>query len=128
MQPYDVDPVHARLHGITGRHSDNWTPLINQGMTLPRRSAKSCDTYFYELGKRFYNLPPDRATHCRRGRTASGFGEPSGIDVGPESSGLVPTPEWRQKALRRPPGNGTSTAPGSRATRCRWRSGRARCS
>jgi penicillin-binding protein 2 len=25
-----------------------------------------------------------------------GFGQPTGIDVGPEQSGLLPTPEWRQ--------------------------------
>ena len=50
----------------------NWTPLINQGMTLTTALAESCDTYFYELGKRFYILPPDRGHPLQAGRTASG--------------------------------------------------------
>ena len=29
-------------------------------MTLPTALAASCDTYFYEVGNRFYELPPER--------------------------------------------------------------------
>ena len=29
-------------------------------MTLPTALAQSCDTYFYQVGKAFYDLPPDR--------------------------------------------------------------------
>jgi cell division protein FtsI/penicillin-binding protein 2 len=28
-----------------------------------------------------------------------GFGEKTGVDIGPEASGLVPTPEWRQQSF-----------------------------
>ena len=32
-----------------------------------------------------------------------GLGVPTGIDIGSEASGLMPTPEWRRKAFRGPP-------------------------
>ena len=41
-----------------GQTFHNWTPLIDQYIDLPTALGMSCDTYFYELGKRFYNLPP----------------------------------------------------------------------
>jgi penicillin-binding protein 2 len=77
----------------------NWTPLINQGMDLPTALAQSCDTYFYELGKRFYNLPADRGHKLQAWANRFGFGETSGLDVGPEDPGLIATPEWRRKAF-----------------------------
>ena len=39
------------------------------------RSAMSCDTYFYELGKRFYNLPPDRGHPLQGWANRFGLGE-----------------------------------------------------
>ena len=62
-------------------------------MTLTTAIAQSCDTYFYELGKRFYNLPPDRGHPLQAWANRFGFGETSGLDVGPENPGLIATPE-----------------------------------
>ena len=76
---------------------NNWTPLIYQYITLPTALAMSCDTYFYELGKRFYLLPPDRGHPLQGWANRFGLGERTGIDVGPEVSGLIPTPEWRRQ-------------------------------
>jgi penicillin-binding protein 2 len=56
----------------------------------------SCDTYFYELGYRFYGLPPDRGHPLQAWAGRFGFGGLTGIDVGPEEKGLLPTPEWRE--------------------------------
>jgi penicillin-binding protein 2 len=75
----------------------NWTPLIYQYITLPTALAMSCDTYFYELGKRFYVLPPDRGHPLQAWANRFGLGERTGIDVGPEVAGLIPTPEWRRQ-------------------------------
>ena len=92
------DPVHPTFkdHGSTFK---NWTPLIDTGMTLTTALAQSCDTYFYELGKRFYNLPPDRGHPLQAWANRFGFGETSGLDVGPENPGLIATPEYRRKAF-----------------------------
>ena len=35
----------------------NWNPYVNTAITMPIALAWSCDTYFYELGVRFYKLP-----------------------------------------------------------------------
>ena len=98
MRPYDTIPCTPTFkdHGSTFH---NWTPLINQGMTLTTALAQSCDTYFYELGKRFYNLPADRGHPLQAWANRFGLGETSGLDVGPENPGLIPTPEWRRKAF-----------------------------
>ncbi|HZT14369.1 MAG TPA: penicillin-binding protein 2 [Gaiellaceae bacterium] len=75
----------------------NWTPLIDTRMDLESALAESCDTYFYELGRRFYVLPPDRGHPLQLWANRFGLGEPTGIDLSPESDGLIPTPEWRRR-------------------------------
>ena len=89
-----------------GQKFDNWTPLISQWIDLPTALAMSCDTYFYELGNRFYVLPQDRGHPLQGWANRFGLGEPTGIDVSPEVSGLIPTPEWRCKAYGGPPCKG----------------------
>jgi len=78
---------------------DNWTPNYNTAMDLPRALATSCDTYFYELGKRFYELPPERGHPHQLWARRLGFGKPTGIDIDGEEAGLLPTPEWRQRTF-----------------------------
>ena len=74
----------------------NWDPYVNSAMTLPTALERSCDTYFYELGKQFYDLPDERGSPFQAWASRFGFGQRTGIDVGPESSGLLPTPDWRR--------------------------------
>jgi penicillin-binding protein 2 len=76
----------------------NWDPYANQSMTLPTAIAQSCDTYFYQVGKRFYDLPGDRQPLQEWARSF-GFGQTTGLDVGPEESGLLPTIKWKQQAI-----------------------------
>ncbi len=85
---------------------NNWTNLINQWIDLPTALAMSCDTYFYELGKRFYVLPPDRGHPLQGWANRFGLGEKTLVDVGPEVAGLIPTPEWRRKAYPKSQGYG----------------------
>jgi penicillin-binding protein 2 len=82
-----------------GQRFDNWTPYVNEGMTLPTAIAQSCDTYFYRLGLRFWELPPERGHPLQAWASRFGFGAPTGIDVGPEAEGLLPTPEWRRQTF-----------------------------
>jgi penicillin-binding protein 2 len=98
MRPYDIIPCTPDFtdHGQVFK---NWTPLIDTGMDLTTALAQSCDTYFYELGRRFYNLPADRGHPLQAWANRFGLGELTGIDVGPESAGLIATPEWRRKAF-----------------------------
>ena len=77
----------------------NWDAFVNQAMTMPTAIARSCDTYFYELGARFYDLGEDRGHPLQAWATRFGFGHETGIDVGPEDPGLLPTPEWRKQTF-----------------------------
>jgi penicillin-binding protein 2 len=93
----------------------NWDPNVNEGMDLPTALERSCDTYFYQVGDGFYALPPERGQPLQRWAGKFGFGGYTGIDVGPESKGLVPTigykhglytkasdPNWRIDRLWKP--------------------------
>ena len=109
----------------------------------------SSDIFFYELGLRTNSDSGDGGAIQEWSR-ALGLGEPTGIDVGTESDGLVPDPRWRNELYARsqepsprkaktwsPPTSTstaapiarglratTSTSPSvretSRQTRCRW--------
>jgi penicillin-binding protein 2 len=74
----------------------NWDPYVSEPMTMPVALAASCDTYFYQLGYQFFGLPESRGHPLQNWASRFGFGASSGIDVGPETTGLLPTPEWRE--------------------------------
>jgi penicillin-binding protein 2 len=103
MQEHILSPYDSKA--CTGSYTvdkqtfKNWDPGANQMMTLPTALAQSCDTYFYQVGKAFYDLPPDRGQPLQRWAKTFGFGRPTGIDVGPETSGLLPTIKWKQKTF-----------------------------
>jgi len=84
---------------IDGTTFKNWNPYINEAMTMPTALAASCDTYFYQLGLNFYGLPAQYGSPLQKWAAAFGFGKPSGLDVGGEQAGLLPTPQWRQKTF-----------------------------
>jgi len=97
VHPFDQLLCSANFKAY-GQVFNNWTNLIHEWIDLPTALAMSCDTYFYELGRRFYVLPPDRGHPLQGWANRFGLGELSGIDLSPEVPGLVPTPEWRRKA------------------------------
>ncbi len=74
----------------------NWDPYRNEPMILSTALANSCDTYFYDVALRFYRL---EGSPLQRWSRRMGFGKPTGVDLGPESKGLVPTLEWRQRTF-----------------------------
>jgi penicillin-binding protein 2 len=77
----------------------NWDPYVNQPMELTQALAESCDTYFYRVGEKFYSLSSSRGPTLQLWASRFGFGSKTGIDIGPENAGLVPTPDWRKKAF-----------------------------
>jgi penicillin-binding protein 2 len=78
----------------------NWTDAYHQWMGLPQALETSCDTYFYELGRRFYAQPAERGSPLQDWSRRFGFGKPTGIELGPEDAGLLPTPAWRRRAYK----------------------------
>jgi penicillin-binding protein 2 len=105
MRPNDLIPC-TPVFTAYGQEFKNWTPLIDTGMDLRTALAQSCDTYFYELGRRFFVLPADQGHPLQGWARRFGLGEPTGIDLSPEVPGLLPTPEWRCKANGGPPCDG----------------------
>ncbi|HXF99052.1 MAG TPA: penicillin-binding protein 2 [Gaiellaceae bacterium] len=77
----------------------NWNPYVNRPMTLAEALAESCDTYFYEIGYRFYQRGPEGRVRMQQWARRFGFGQPTGLDIGGEAVGLVPTPEWRRRTF-----------------------------
>ena len=95
ITPYDALPCTGKIT-IAKQVFKNWDPYVSTLMTLPTALAASCDTFFYQLGYDFYKLPPERGHPLQAWARRFGFGQPSGIDIGPESKGLLPTPEWKR--------------------------------
>jgi penicillin-binding protein 2 len=61
-------------------------------LKLEQAIAKSCNVFFYELGRR---LGIEKiAVHAR----AFGLGELTGVDLPGERSGIMPSPEWKREA------------------------------
>ena len=98
LRPYD-SLACTGSYKVAGQTFNNWDPSVNTMMTLPAALAQSCDTYFYQVGKAFYDLPPDRGQPLQRWAKTFGFGETTGLDVGPETSGLLPTLKWKRETF-----------------------------
>ncbi len=77
----------------------NWNPNVSNYINMPTALMESCDTYFYQLGYDFFNLPADQGQPLQAWAEKVGFGKRTGIDLGPEASGLVPTIKWRKQTF-----------------------------
>ncbi|MCH7637040.1 MAG: penicillin-binding protein 2 [Proteobacteria bacterium] len=83
------------LPGTTHRYRD-WKPAGHGEVDLHTAISQSCDVYFYEIG---VDLGIDNM-HDYLDRF--GLGHASGIDIGGEHNGLVPSREWKRNAFRDP--------------------------
>jgi penicillin-binding protein 2 len=110
MQEHVISPYTSLLCSpdftVAGQKFNNWDPNVDSFIELPTALAESCDTYFYQVGYDFYALPPSRGHALQLWASRFGFGDKTGIDVGPETTGLVPTPEWRCTHFGGPPCRG----------------------
>lgn len=83
------------LPGSRHRFRD-WKPQGHGTLGMVQAIAQSCDVYFYSLAE---TLGPTRLAEYL---AHFGFGAPTGIDVGGEKSGILPSPAWKRKAYRKP--------------------------
>ena len=84
-------PGWYSLKGQAHRYRD-WKKHGHGRTNFNKAIVESCDVYFYALAK---DLGVDRIA---RALEEFGFGRVSGIDISGESSGLVPSREWKKKA------------------------------
>ena len=83
------------LPNNTHRYRD-WKPAGHGEMNLHDALQQSCDVYFYELS---VDIGIDRMHYYL---DQFGLGRKTGVDIGGEHSGLVPSREWKRAAFRDP--------------------------
>jgi penicillin-binding protein 2 len=85
--PTKAQPFYCWIHKYGGGHGN---------LNIIQALSESCDIFFYTVGggfQDFQGLGLERLADYAR---AFGFGEPSGIDLPTESSGLVPSARWKR--------------------------------
>lgn len=82
----EVGSRRFRCHKHSGHGSVNHTEAMEQ----------SCDVWFYQIGLR---LGVDKIHDYA---IRFGLGEKTGIELGEEVSGLIPSTEWKKSAYRKP--------------------------
>ena len=88
-------PGWYSLRGSSRRYRD-WKKEGHGHVDMVNAIAQSCDVYFYVLAR---DLGIDQ---IHRTLTGFGFGAPTGIDIGGEAAGLVPSTRWKREALGQP--------------------------
>jgi penicillin-binding protein 2 len=68
-----------------------WKRGGHGNVNVTRALAESCDVFFYNVG---HKLGVDRLAWYAR---ACGLGKPTGIELGHEAGGLIPTASWKKK-------------------------------
>ena len=90
-----VDPGYFSLPNSSHRFRD-WKPEGHGLVDLRKSISQSCDTYYYRLA---FDMGIDRM-HDYLARF--GLGEKTGIDLEGESSGLLPSRDWKQRRWNKP--------------------------
>jgi penicillin-binding protein 2 len=104
------DPMERRfckgyftLPGSSHRYRD-WKKEGHGSVDLHEAIAQSCDVYFYNVAE---TVGIERLAQLFK---RFGLGSPTGIDIGGEKPGLVPSPEWKRRTF--PKGDGQTWFPG----------------
>ena len=84
---------------IDGQRYRNFESDVDEPMDLVRALITSCDTYFYELGKRLYEATPRNGRFEPQPLWAQrlGMGETTGIDIGGDAAGRVPDADYKRR-------------------------------
>ena len=90
-----VDPGYFSLPNSSHRFRD-WKPEGHGLVDLRKSISQSCDTYYYRLA---FDMGIDRM-HDYLARF--GLGEKTGIDLEGESSGLLPSRDWKRRRWNKP--------------------------
>jgi penicillin-binding protein 2 len=71
----------------------NWDHVTNAHLSLVGAIEQSNDSFFYSVGKLFYEAPGEK---MQAFATSVGFGKALGIDLPGEVGGRVPTAAWKK--------------------------------
>ena len=82
LSPYEyIQCTPYAEYGLDKHRFENWNPYTNKAMTLTTALAQSCDTYFYDVGNRYYTRGEHQRGYWTRMQSWArkfGFGETAG--------------------------------------------------
>ena len=77
LSPYSsIQCTPTAEYGRDKQVFKNWDPFVNRPMNLPEALATSCDTYFYDVGNRFYEGGAAERSRLQQWARKFGFGAP----------------------------------------------------
>jgi penicillin-binding protein 2 len=88
-------PGWYRLKGSSHLYRD-WKREGHGEVDFNYAIMQSCDVYYYDTANDL------GITRLHDGLLNFGFGNKTGIDIGGEAAGLVPSPEWKRKTYNQP--------------------------
>jgi penicillin-binding protein 2 len=85
-------------------YGDQWVQLNHETgnlgpIDLRTALARSCNTFFYEIGKRLNDRDPNILPNTAK---SFGLGKATDIDFVFEAEGLVPSPDWKKQHFSNP--------------------------
>src|SRR5881392_3643948 len=101
-------------------YGEQWAQLNHETVALGpidlrTALARSCNTFFYEIGKRLNDRDPNILPNTAK---SFGLGKATDIDFVYEAEGIVPSPDWKKQHFTNPadqvwnPGDATNLAIG----------------
>lgn len=88
------DPGYWILPNSSKRYRD-WKKGGHGSIDMVKAITESSDTFFYQVA---YNMGIDRISEWMK---KFGFGMSTGIDITPETTGIMPTKEWKKKRYKK---------------------------
>lgn len=73
----------------------NWDTKVDTTMNLGTALTRSCDTYFYSLGRQIFDLPGKFGAPLQSTAAQFGFGRTTGLDIGGEAAGIMPDQKYK---------------------------------
>ncbi len=80
----------------------DWKDHSYESTNVERAIAESNNIFFYALGGGFDKIKGLGIEKIKKYWEMFGLGKPTGIDLPGEAGGLLPDPEWKQKAKKEP--------------------------
>jgi penicillin-binding protein 2 len=95
VSPEDTVLCRGRFSLPNSRHRfRDWKREGHGTVDMHNAVMQSCDVYFYRLA----NTLGIERVHAAMSRM--GFGAPTGIDIGGERGGIMPSPDWKRSAFK----------------------------
>jgi penicillin-binding protein 2 len=102
-QQFNCPAQYLPPDDVTDPPFHNWNPVNSGFMSLAQALVVSCDTVFYPFGEDYWihYINHDHDQLMQRDLLKMGFGQRTGIDLGGESTGVVPDRAYKDLVNQR---------------------------